>query len=104
MLILYFFAMYSNLILSTIRTLRLINDLIIIMIFIYFCIEEDKLNFFLNILKGLFFFIMLLWFYTGFYHKSSYTYDSSKIDWVLLSGTALIFSCLQTYLGYIIYL
>ena len=46
MLILYFFAMYSNLILSTIRTLRLINDLIIIMIFIYFCIEEDKLNFF----------------------------------------------------------
>ncbi|CAD8163185.1 unnamed protein product [Paramecium octaurelia] len=96
----YFIFWGSDFVISTIRCLRILNEILLCSLLAEIGFEKDfldKLEIVLKVLSG---FVFIEWFWTAIISNEEYDYYCLKMDLVYLSGTTVILTLLASGFGF----
>ena len=102
LLVLYFSFLSTHLILFTIRSFSFANCLIsCYIIFCFFDGDESRISKYYKITKLSFLYLIFLWLFCAFFKSKTIEapYNCKRLDWILISGSMLVCSCIVVYVG-----
>ncbi|KAM3146394.1 hypothetical protein pb186bvf_001363 [Paramecium bursaria] len=96
----YFIFWGSDFVISSIRCLRILNEILLCILFSEMVFEEILMNKLMIIFKVVAVFIFVEWFWTAIINQSTYDYFCLEPDYIFLSGTTLILALSSCFFGF----